>query len=349
MVAGRLHEKNGNFYIILDYKDETGKRKNKWISTGLPVKGNKKKAEDLLLEARQKFEVKPATDPEEILFSDYLEKWLLATKPSIELTTYASYLSIVNATVAPYFKKKQIKLTELKTKDIQEFYNERLKSVSARTVIHYHVVIHKALKHATKAGMIPVNPAQHVDRPKVNKYVGNYYDENELKTLFDIIKGDSIELPILFGAYYGLRRSEVIGLQWSAIDLDKNTLAVKHTVVQTEVDGKKTIVAKNRAKNKSSLRTLPLMPMFKERLIVLKKEQANYRKLCGNSYCTDYLGYINVNEVGNLLTPEYVSRRFQLILANNGLKKIRFHDLRHSYVKPTPKKILRNLEILAAY
>ncbi len=72
------------------------------------------------------------------------------------------------------------------------------------------------------------------------------------------------------------------------------------------------------------------MPMFKERLIALKKEQANYRKLCGNSYCTDYIGYININEVGNLLTPEYVSRRFQLILANNGLKKIRFHDLRHS-------------------
>lgn len=55
MVAGHLQEKNGNYYMVLNYRDVAGKRKSKWVSTGLPVKGNKKKAEKMLMELRSCF------------------------------------------------------------------------------------------------------------------------------------------------------------------------------------------------------------------------------------------------------------------------------------------------------
>ena len=95
MVAGHLQEKNGIFYVVLSYPDTTGKRKAKWISTGLPVKGNKKKAEKMLMEQRASFiaPCKPLTDG--VLFSDFMLQWLEIVKPTIAVSTYASYSEIV--------------------------------------------------------------------------------------------------------------------------------------------------------------------------------------------------------------------------------------------------------------
>jgi len=283
-----------------------------------------------LMEARQNFKIEPVIEPDELLFSEYMKNWLDIVKPSIELSTYAGYSTITNATIIPYFKKKVIKLNELQSKDIQDFYTEELNRVSASTVLHYHIVIHKALKRASKMGMIPTNPAQNVERPKVNKYVGEYYDGNELKTLFETVKGDRIELPTLFGAYYGLRRSEVVGLKWSAIDFENNTFTIRHTVTDVYLEGKKVTIEKDRAKNKASLRTLPLIPMFKERLLDHKQKQEQYKKLCGKSYSNAYAEYILLNELGQRISPNYITRRFPLVLEMHGLKKIRYHDLRHS-------------------
>lgn len=95
MVAGHLQEKKGYFYMVLSYPNAAGKRKTKWLPTGLPVKGNKKKAEKMLMETRQTFvpECKPIQ--EDMLFSDFLLQWLEIAKPTIALTTYSSYSGIV--------------------------------------------------------------------------------------------------------------------------------------------------------------------------------------------------------------------------------------------------------------
>ena len=98
------------------------------------------------------------------------------------------------------------------------------------------------------------------------------------------------------------------------------------------------LVAADRTKTKSSMRTLPLVPFMKERLLQQKKVQAENRKLCGRSYVKDYLGYVCVNEIGAILKPNYISTSFPKLLEANGLRHIRFHDLRHPYVKHTTKK-----------
>ena len=83
-------------------------------------------------------------------------------------------------------------------------------------------------------------------------------------------------------------------------------------------------------KTKSSRRTLPLVPFVKERLLRLQEEQEENRRLCGNCYNREYDGYICVNEIGDLIKPEYVSSTFAAFLEENGMRRIRFHDLRHS-------------------
>ena len=331
MVAGHLREKSGYYYAVLNYTDSLGKRKTKWISTGLTVKGNKKRAEAILMDARRNFNPEePKVMNGDILFADYMEKWLDIIKSSVAVPTFASYSTTVKKIVAPYFREKEVTLKNLTAKDIQEFYLRELERVSASSVIHYHANIHKALKYAVKIDLIDVNPADKVERPKKDRYVGSFYDADEVNALFDAAKGSKLELPILFGAFYGLRRSEAIGLKWDAIDFDQNTITIRHTVTSCDLDGKRILVASDTTKTKSSMRTLPLVPFMRERLLALKDEQEDNRRLCGRSYIKDYIGYVCVNEIGDLIKPHYVTESFPKLLKAHGLRHIRYHDLRHS-------------------
>lgn len=338
MIAGHLQEKNGMFYVVLNYQDENGKRKTPWISTNLPVRGNKKRAENFMMDVRRNFvppnvqriEEREAMQKGDILFTDFLLKWLRVAKSTVKLTTYASYEMMATRIIIPYFETLNIKLKELTTEDIQEFYSAQLERVSANTVIHYHAVIHRALKYAVKIKTIQSNPAVNVERPRKEKFIGSFYDKKEINTLFDIIQGHPLEVAIKLAAFYGLRREEIIGLKWTAIDFENNTLTIQHTVTECNLDGKHIEVASDTAKTDSSLRTMPLVTNFREMLLAKKEKQEHYRKLCGRSYCKEYLDYIFVNEMGERWKPRYLSDGFKRILEQNGLRRIRFHDLRHT-------------------
>ena len=328
MVAGHLHEKNGYYYIILNLTDSAVRRKPKWISTGLTIKGNKKRAEQMLMEERRKYA--NAKTGDDVLFADFMEQWLEIVKSTVSIPTYSSYVNAVKSIIAPYFRKKKILLRDLQAHDIQMFYQEQLQRVKASSVIHYHANIHKALKYAVKNDMIPSNPADKVERPKQDKFYGNFYDRDELNKLFEAVAGTKLELPVLLGAFYGLRRSEIVGLKWSAIDFEQNTITISHTVTSCNLDGKCVIVAKDTTKTKSSRRTLPLVPYFHEKLLAVKAQQERNQKLCGRSYNREFLEYICVDDIGDRFKPNYITSQFPKLLERNGFRKIRFHDLRHS-------------------
>ena len=146
--------------------------------------------------------------------------------------------------------------------------------------------------------------------------------------------------PIFLGAFYGLRRSEALGLKWDAIDFQNGTITIRHTVTSCTIDGKHVQVAKDTTKTKSSMRTLPLVPVFKEKLLKMKEQQAEYRRLCGKCYDNRYLEYICVDEMGTLVSPHYLTAAFPKLLDKNELRRIRYRDLRHPYVKPTTKNII---------
>ena len=110
----------------------------------------------------------------------------------------------------------------------------------------------------------------------------------------------------------------------------KRGIEICHTVTTVRLDGKEVLVESNSTKTKSSKRTLPLVSVFRERLLALQEEQKENRKLCGRCYNKKYADYICVDAMGNLLKPDYLSNSFQIILQNYHLRRIRFHDLRHS-------------------
>lgn len=148
--------------------------------------------------------------------------------------------------------------------------------------------------------------------------------------MFDAAKGTNLEFAVIMAAFYGLRREEVVGLKWKAIDFDLKKITIRSVVTEALVDGKQTLVQRNSPKTKSSVRTLPLVPPVEEMLKNMKRAQEANRALCGKSYNKEYLEYVYVDQLGNLIKPGYLSDRFPKFLENNGLRRIRFHDLRHS-------------------
>ncbi len=254
-------------------------------------------------------------------------------KTTVDESTYASYRTSVEFGIIPYFEERfpGLLLTELTAKQIQDYYGYEMgvRKVSANTVKHRHANIKNALKHAVRMDLLTANPADKVTLPRVPKYAASYYNEKELTELFELVKGTPLELGVFLASYYGLRRSEILGLKWEAVDFQRKTITIKHTVMTVNDNGRNRLVKKDRTKNKSSYRTLPLVAPFEELLLRIKSTQELNRRLCGRCYCKEFMDYIYVNEMGKLINPDYLSR-FSKFLENHGLRPIRFHDLHHS-------------------
>ena len=343
MVAGHLRNRNGVWYVSMSYTDANGKKKSVLRSTGIPAeKGNKKKAEKALLEARKQLQEQlDRGDPdtltvqkETLLFTKFLADWLEMMRSSVEITTFASYQTTVTRRIIPYFDKNypRLRLVDLTPKMIQDYYTYEIKvnHLTTNTVIHRHANIRKALQYAFQIGLLDYNPADRVTRPKKNTFESEPYSRAELEVLFEKVKGDPLEFGVIMAAFYGLRREEVVGLKWNAIDFENKTIAIKSVVTAANVDGKQVLVQKNTAKTKSSLRTLPLVPPIEDLLLRMKKAQEAFKALCGNSYSKEYQDYVYVNQLGQLVKPEYLTTHFPIFLEKHGLRRIRFHDLRHS-------------------
>lgn len=148
--------------------------------------------------------------------------------------------------------------------------------------------------------------------------------------MFEALKGTKLELPVLVAAFYGLRRGEVLGLKWDAIDFERGTISIKRNVTSINLDGKYQEIEKESAKTKSSLRTLPLIGSFKEYFMQVKEAQELNKKVCGNCYNYQYDGYVFVDEMGEGMKANYLTTRFPEPLEKKGLRRMRFHDLRHS-------------------
>ncbi len=335
--------RNGIYQAVLEYYDENGKRQQPWRSTGLKERGNKKqamaKAEEIRANLEKQLNLKALdnpksnNNPKDILFIEYLLYWLEITRHNVEASTFTSYRQMTNNHIKRYFTENHIKLVELSAIHIQTFYNELMikYNLSANTVIHHHAIIRKCLDYAFKMDIISNNPADKIQRPKMEQFIGSFYTESELNTLFEKSKGDPLELVVLVTAFYGLRRSEVLGLQWDSFDFENKTITIKHTITITNTDGNnRKIEGKDRTKNKSSYRTLPLFDDIADKLLEFKEKQESFKKAFGNSYNKNYLNYVFVNSQGRLLRPNYVTEHFSILLKKIGLKHIRFHDLRHS-------------------
>lgn len=326
MIAGSLQIKNGYFYIVLNFKSDDGKRKQKWISTGLPVKGNKKQAEQMLLEARMDYtKTQNLNDKSKgVYFEAVMLRWLKGRKSNVSKTTYDGYMYNVNNGILPYFRQYDPLISELKTSHLEAYYNAMLeRGLSPNTVWRHHANIRMALDEAVHNELIPSNPAERARVPKKETFMVSPYSQEECRDLLKAIKDSEIELIVMIALSYGLRRSEILGLRWKSVNLSNNTILVNHSIVNVIDDGRLVRNGRDMLKKKSSFRTLPLLDFVKTTIL-----QERFRQY--GECLSDPEAYIFINKRGVVINPSYVSKKFKSILKEHGLRQIRFHDLRHS-------------------
>ncbi|WP_283675182.1 tyrosine-type recombinase/integrase [Butyricicoccus sp. Marseille-Q5471] len=323
MISGHLSAKAGKWYMVLELRAPEGKRIPKWIGTGLSVKGNKHRAEEMLYQKRLEYSAAGRAYGN-MLFSEYLEQWIEGRQCELAKATFDSYQSILKGQVIEFYAPKRIALSALKPADIIAYHQElRKRGVSESTVLRHHAVIHKALEDAYYHEMIPTNPAARVRRPRKAVYVTKPYTTQECRQLLDAIQEEKLEPILMMAVYTGMRRGELLGLRWGAIDFTNNILNVQHEVIRGNVNGRTASVAQDKLKRTASLRTLPMVEPLRNML--LAERQRRYEE---NSAEAD--DYIFVDKKGQPLKPNYITEAFPKLLAKHGLRLIRLHDLRHS-------------------
>lgn len=340
------------YYIKLSYKDPIShKWRQKMISTHLEVKGNKRRAETMKNEAIANYsylemlpeEYNANIDPD-ITLCDYLANWLHRKKNELERSTYESY-EYRASQIHAYFKVTNPKLRDVTAGMVDKFITYLLQygktnqktaekePLAVRTVRSIKSILLSVYNQAAIDGLVQSNPVSLVTvHGKKNKDFQEdmlFLTETECADLMNFLACSEKPhfhklVPIcFFGIYYGLRRSEILGLKWDAVDYGKKTLRIQHTVVRV-----KTTEAKNSTKTVNSYRTLALFHTAEQCLAKVKSEQDRNREFFGNDYQDS--NYIFTWEDGRIYDPNYISRLFCKATKAYGRPEITLHKLRHT-------------------
>ncbi|PHI15529.1 tyrosine-type recombinase/integrase [Fusobacterium polymorphum] len=337
----RLRDRNGIYHVVVYWINPiTKEQESKSKSTGLRLKGNKKKAEEIgetfLQEVKEKYNnayqkeeiEKNFEKKEKIKFLNFLEQSIINNKNSIEYTTYKSYRD-QQKIIERFFSVKNLDLENVTVADILDFYNylSNVRKNTNNTVIHYHALLRKTFTEAYIRKLIKENIMLEIPRPKKEKYISEVFNLKEINIFLNHIKGHRFELEMNLALFYGFRRSELLGLRFSVIDFDNNTILVNTKITSSE---KEKLVPKQKMKNDSSYRIMPLLDSIKKLIIQrmerIKKDKHFFKSI----YTKKWEGFVCVGENGELIKPDRVTRTFRKLINECGLKKIRLHDLRHS-------------------
>lgn len=318
------------------YDPTTGKMKQRTRSTGLKVKQNtKRKAEAMLKEIVAQWQAeaegvdRSVSPPFSVYVKRYMDRQAAKQRKANTLKSYQDY---IDCHIQP--KLGNIPTAELSLDDLENFYDEFLKTHAVSSARKVHVVVTGAIKEAVRDGIFQYNIADRVEFPTSHKFTGAMiYSETEVDLLLRKAKeaGEPIRAAIMLAVCYGLRRSEVLGLRWKDIDFERGTLTVCNTVVQ---NGDLRIEAE-RTKTVKSHRSIALLPMTTPYLREL------YDKQKAAKLKTDkVVAWMDGQEV----RPDFIYRKTKQLMSKCGLPVIRFHDLRHtaaSLLAPhvTPKQL----------
>ena len=329
-VSGSLQIKYNTYYAVINLKDENGKRKQKWIPTGLKVKGNKKKAKEILNAKIKEYENKNLKYYSSITVAEYFKLWLAQIKNEVRPNTYRSYKGNMENHIIPYFKQKDIQLQDLTPDDLTTYYQHKHDNteLSGRTLKHHHQNISKALNDAISKGYISFNPATYAKTVKEERFNAEFLNKSQIEELLELLNDNPIKLAVELCCIYGFRRSEVLGLKWRNVDFENSSIRICETLQQCT----KTITGStnytDETKTESSNRTMPMTKRARELLQEQLQRQKNNKLILGDNYIEN--DYICTFDNGNEITPNYLSRNFHKIIVNSDLPQIRLHDLRHS-------------------
>lgn len=330
-MTGSLQAKNGRYYAVLNIKNQFGKAKTKWIALNMSTKEPTKKAKEKFQFILQKYDTLSDLVDTNISFLDFAERWYkhIESKETLSEITLQGYRAILDKHFKPYFKNSGLKVKEITPHIIEQYYKIKMtgtpnkKGLSSKSIRGHQAVFSNILKYALKENIVSYNSASRVELPPLNRPRIDFYDNDEVKFVFNTIKEERLYPLYFFIVFYGLRRSECLGLKWSDIDWKRNTIHI-----QRSLSCNTKTVCRDGTKTNSSNRYYPINDLIKVLLNRVQKEQKHFKKLFGNEYVDS--GFIFTKQNGQPLSPNTVSSMWAKILKKYNLRRIRLHDLRHS-------------------
>lgn len=312
---------NGKFRVCMEYGfDENNKRIRKYKTFN-----NKKDAELALSRHNVAMEDGTGVLPRTITVEEWLRYWLenIYSVRAAETSVYA-YRNMIENHIIPALGKRI--LQKLRAAHVQQYYSMLMKEkgLSPNTVIKHHDLLNSALTAAVKQEYVTRNIMSGVERPKKIWHEASIYNPEQLQKLFEIVRGDRLEIAVKLGAYLGLRRKEICGLKWRDIDFQRRIIHICRAMTQV---GKEIIIKDT--KTYASDRKLFIPDGLEIALKEEKGKQEKNKDALGAGW-TDS-GYVVVWEDGRPYRPNYISELFTKFLKDNGLPKIVLHELRHTF------------------
>lgn len=265
----------------------------------------------------------PATDAR-LRLAEHLTDWLENVRPRVRPRTYQSYESVVRVHLIPALG--HVPLIRLTPQQVQTMLNRQSAGgASPRTVAISRDVLRLALHQAERWGQLGRNVARLVDPPRVVRHEIRPLAPAEVRRFLDAIAGTPDEALYLTAIGLGLRQGELLGLAWSDVDLEAGTLRVRHALQR--IDGVARLVE---PKSVTSRRTVALPAVVADALRQHRRRQLERRLAAGDRWRAEDWDLVFCSATGTPLDGPNVNKRFQRLIADLGLPRQRFHDLRHA-------------------
>ena len=323
--SGVYSKKGWLYYTLPETHVVNGKVKTqeRWIATKLKDSPeNRQKVEEL---RKLKFtHSRTSLIDVNIIFSDYAILYLQEKEREVENTTYRTYRDNVNR-INSFLS--DIRVRDIDKKTVARFLDDlfEVKHLQKRTVEDTKAELNRICCKAVKDGILVYNPVPEtkINKSLASKYTKNIPDENKVFSLDEALiflnhakvyinNHKRLESHVLYEmffiiAFFGLRREEILGLKWSAINFTRKTMYIVHTVTQgTQVN------RKDRTKTKDSQREYPLPDLLLKIFEQIKEKEQYYREKVGLAYKEN--DYIFKEDDGTQFSPSHPSKIFKKIL-----------------------------------
>jgi integrase len=327
-VRGHLRARGPNRWgIVIELgRDASGRRQQAYHT----VHGSKRAAEAELRRRLHELETGLYADPGKLSTGDYLRRWLQdAARMKVSPKTYERYEEITEKHLIPHLGHHP--LAKLAPLHIQRYYAAALVSgrrdgkggLSPTTVRHHHAVLHAALTQAVQWRLLTLNPAEHVELPRIPHREEKRLDAEVVSKLLAAARGHRLQVPVLLAMGTGLRQGEICGLRWSDIDLDRGVLEVRQSLEQLHGGRLRFKEPKNRKRRSFGIGAVLLGELRAH------QEVQQLKKLDAGPLWQES-GLVITTDLGEPVPPSRISERFRWLAEKCGHPEITFHDLRHA-------------------
>jgi integrase len=324
-MAGQIVKRGDDTWLVRIFTGRDANGKRHYLNK--TIKGKKKDAETYLSKTVTAISTGTFVEPSLITVCDYLDKWLdSVARIRVRPRTFASYTKVLERYARPTLEGK--KLTSLRPLEIQALYTEmQLRGLSGKTVRYVHTILHSAFKQAVNWGMLARNPAEAVELPRKRRKEMQAFSPEDAARFLEATAGDRLHALFVVALFTGMRPSEYLALKWCDVDLQKGSLSIQRSLVES---GKGCQMRIDETKTAHSRRSIPLPPSVVRVLTDQRRRQAEERLAGGANYQNQ--DFVFAKQLGDPYQNfNLIRRNFKRALNAAGLPKtIRLYDLRHS-------------------